>query len=170
MNYKERVGQNINYYRKVNGKTLKEVAEIIGITEATMQKYEAGKISRVDIEMIEKIARAIETTPSKLTGWLSKEEKEEAHKERIEKRIAKGFSLYRELSFNNQKKINELMDDIIRSNKEVDSIIPCSSREKQLLNDFAKLDNFGKDAVDNIIEAELRRVSLQNKKEKDNAV
>lgn len=84
MNYRERVGKNINHYRKVNDLTLKEVANRVGITEATMQKYETGQIKRVDIEMIDKIANAIGTTASKLTGWLNNEEKEEAHLNRIE--------------------------------------------------------------------------------------
>lgn len=84
MNYRERVGKNINHYRKVNDLTLKEVAKRVGITEATMQKYEVGQIKRVDIEMIEKIADAIGTTASKITGWLNQEEKEEAHAARVE--------------------------------------------------------------------------------------
>ena len=83
MNYRERVGKNINHYRKVNDLTLKEVANRVGITEATMQKYEVGQIKRVDIEMIEKIANAIGTTASKLTGWLNSEEKQEAHAKRV---------------------------------------------------------------------------------------
>ena len=83
MNYRERVGKNINHYRKVNDLTLKEVANRVGITEATMQKYEVGQIKRVDIEMIEKIATAIGTTASKLTGWLNRDEEEAAHLARI---------------------------------------------------------------------------------------
>lgn len=70
MNYKERVGLNINYYRKLADLTLKQVADRVGITEATMQKYEKGLIKRVDIEMIESIAEAIGTTASTLTGWI----------------------------------------------------------------------------------------------------
>lgn len=84
MNYRERVGKNINHYRKVNDLTLKEVAKRVGITEATMQKYEVGQIKRVDIEMIEKIADAIGTTASKITGWLNQDEKEEAHEARVD--------------------------------------------------------------------------------------
>ena len=93
MNYRERVGKNINHYRKVNDLTLKEVANRVGITEATMQKYEVGQIKRVDIEMIDKIATAIGTTASKLTGWLNHDEQEEAHLARIEAHKANADSI-----------------------------------------------------------------------------
>ena len=69
MEFKQIVGENIRHYRKINGYTLREIAEKVGITEATMQKYEAGKIGRVDVEMIQNIANAIGVTPELLTGW-----------------------------------------------------------------------------------------------------
>jgi len=69
MNFKETVGENIRHYRKLKGFTIKEIAEKVNITEATMQKYEVGKIGRVDVEMIQKIANAIGVLPEQLTGW-----------------------------------------------------------------------------------------------------
>lgn len=54
---------------KEAGITLKELGEKIGITEATAQKYEAGNIKKIDIEMLKKISDALGTTPEKLTGW-----------------------------------------------------------------------------------------------------
>jgi transcriptional regulator with XRE-family HTH domain len=106
MNYKERVGLNINYYRKLSGLTLKQVADKVGITEATMEKYEAGQIKRVDIEMIENIASAIDTTAANLTGWLSKEEEELAHNARIQSRNDKWKSVYERLPYQKQKLAN----------------------------------------------------------------
>lgn len=112
MNYKERVGLNINYYRKLSNKTLKEVADSVGVTEATMQKYEAGQIKRVDIEMLENIANAIETTAAKLTGWLSKEDERAAHRERVSHRTDKWKSVYEKLPFEKQKSVNAYMVSI----------------------------------------------------------
>lgn len=109
MNYKERVGLNINYYRKLSNLTLKEVADRVGVTEATMQKYEAGQIKRVDIEMLENIANAIETTAAKLTGWLSKEDERAAHKARVSHRNDKWKSIYEKLPFEKQKSVNNYM-------------------------------------------------------------
>lgn len=49
-----RVGNNIKKYRKECGFTLKELSEKIGLTEATVQKYEAGNIKKIDAEMLKK--------------------------------------------------------------------------------------------------------------------
>jgi len=35
--------------------TLKELADRIGVTEATAQKYESGNIKKVDVEMLKKL-------------------------------------------------------------------------------------------------------------------
>lgn len=67
--FKNRVGLNIRNYRLDSGQTLRQVADKVGITEATMQKYEAGNISRVDVEMLKNIADAIGCSPNDLTGW-----------------------------------------------------------------------------------------------------
>ena len=72
-----RVGNNIKKYRKEAGITLKELGEKIGVTEATAQKYEAGNIKKIDVEMLKKISDALGTTPEKLTGWESKAQYEE---------------------------------------------------------------------------------------------
>lgn len=68
-NFKVQVGNNIKHFRKANHMTLKELAKHVGIAEGTMQKYEAGNITRVDIEMISKIANALNIPPEQLTGW-----------------------------------------------------------------------------------------------------
>lgn len=67
--FKYRVGVNIRNYRLESGQTLRQIADKVGITEATMQKYEAGNIGRVDVEMLKNIADAIGCTPNDLTGW-----------------------------------------------------------------------------------------------------
>lgn len=67
--FKHRVGLNIRKYRLESNQTLRQIADKVGVTEATMQKYEAGNIGRVDIEMLKSIADAIGCTPNDLTGW-----------------------------------------------------------------------------------------------------
>ena len=119
MNYKERVGENIRYYRKLKDMTIKEVAVLCNLTEATMQKYETGQIKRFDIEMLHNIAEAIDATPEQLTGWRFEEDKEEAHKRRVEDREIKWINKYKNLSFDKQKYINKLIDLLSK-----DRIIP----------------------------------------------
>lgn len=118
VNYRERVAGNIRYYRKVNNLTMKEVAKKVGVTEATMQKYETGGIKTLDIEMLGKIADAIGITIKQLTGYQSGEEEHEAHLERIQKRETKWFATYRDLSFEKQKAINNIMQTMAHGNDE----------------------------------------------------
>lgn len=117
MNYRERVGENLRYYRKINNLTMKEVADKVGVTLATIQKYEAGNIKTIDIEMLEKLANAIGVTSRQLTGYQSGEEEHEAHLERIMKRETKWFAQYRELPYEKQKIVNEIIDALKESQK-----------------------------------------------------
>lgn len=68
--------ENIKAQRLLCDMTLEEVAKIVGVTRATIQKYENGIISNVPSDKIELLARAFHTTPSRLMGW----EPEENHR------------------------------------------------------------------------------------------
>ncbi len=49
--------------------TLEEVAQTVGVTRATIQKYENGIISNIPSDKIELLAKALKTTPGYLMGW-----------------------------------------------------------------------------------------------------
>ena len=61
--------------RKELNLTLKDVAKRVGVTEATVQRWESGNIKSLRQGRISTLADVLETTPSKLMGW---EEKSEA--------------------------------------------------------------------------------------------
>lgn len=67
--FRERVGKNINKYRTQANLTLKELAEKVGVSEATIQKYEKGNIKTVGVDFISKLAIALDVRPEKITGW-----------------------------------------------------------------------------------------------------
>lgn len=60
---------NIKSRRMELGLTLEDVAKVVGVTRATIQKYENGIISNVPSDKIELLARALQTTPAFLMGW-----------------------------------------------------------------------------------------------------
>lgn len=60
---------NIKKRRKELNMTLLEVADALGITEATMQRYESGTIKNIPYENIEKISSVLNCTPQFLMGW-----------------------------------------------------------------------------------------------------
>lgn len=109
----ERVGRNIKKYRNESGMTLKELGEKIGITEATTQKYEAGNIKKIDVEMLKKIADALHTTPEKLTGWESKAEYEEYKNKKRGEEEANLVKMYSQLTRGHKKAVRILIKELL---------------------------------------------------------
>lgn len=143
-NFKKRVGENIKYYRKLQGLTLAEVAKKIGITEATMQKYEAGAIKRVDVEMLTAIANAIMCEPGQLTGWLSSDDKEKAHINQINKKLNNSIALLHKLPIEKQKTIIGIINTL---SKEDDNtyqtiILNLKKLNKEGLEDVLKYTDY----------------------------
>lgn len=65
----EQIGARIRSERKNQSMTLIELADKVGLSEGTVQRYEIGSIGNISIAMIEKFANALKTTPSFLMGW-----------------------------------------------------------------------------------------------------
>lgn len=51
------------------GITLEEVGKIVGVSKATVQRWESGEIKNIRRDKIEKLAKALQTTPAYLMGW-----------------------------------------------------------------------------------------------------
>lgn len=56
--------------RKELGYTLKEIADKIGVTEATVQRWESGNIKSLRHGRITKLAEILEISPAYLMGWV----------------------------------------------------------------------------------------------------
>lgn len=63
------LGQRIKAIREQQHITLAQVAEKIGVSEATVQRYESGEIRNPPQSRIEAIAAALNVTVGTLTGW-----------------------------------------------------------------------------------------------------
>lgn len=55
--------------RKAEGKTLEDVASVLGVSRQTVQRYESGEIKRIDTLTIEKLSQALNCSPAYLMGW-----------------------------------------------------------------------------------------------------
>lgn len=53
---------NLKERRLELGMTLKNVADIVGVTESTVRKWEVGIIANMKINKLEKLAKALQTT------------------------------------------------------------------------------------------------------------
>lgn len=49
--------------------TLLDIAKKIGVSEATVQRYESGRIKNIRQDKIVKLASALHLTPAQLLGW-----------------------------------------------------------------------------------------------------
>jgi len=115
-----RVGNNIKKYRKEKDLTLKEIADRVGLTEATVQKYEAGNIKKIDVEMLKKLSDALGVLPENLTEW----EKEEYQKYREAKQgtqEAKIIKMYSQLTFGHKKAVRSLMENLLECQERYNS-------------------------------------------------
>lgn len=110
--FPERVARNIKKYRKEQNITLKELAEKVGITEGTMQKYEAGNIKSITVDMLHKIADALDVFPENLTEW-EKGEYEDYRKQRHNDEESKLLKKYNMLTKSHRKVVRNLIDSLI---------------------------------------------------------
>lgn len=63
------IGERIKKARLKKGLTLIEVAEKLGKTEATIQRYESGNIKNLKNDTIEELANVLRVSPAHLMGW-----------------------------------------------------------------------------------------------------
>lgn len=63
------VGERIRSKRLEKGMTLLEVANLLGVKEATVQRYESGEIKNLKQKTIAHLAEIFNTSPAFLMGW-----------------------------------------------------------------------------------------------------
>lgn len=63
------IGVRIKARRKDVGMTQEELGKKIGVTKATINKYETGVVINMKRPTIEKIAKALDVDPGYLMGW-----------------------------------------------------------------------------------------------------
>lgn len=71
-----KINEKIKNRREELGLTLQEVSEYLGVSKATVQRYESGNIKNLKQGTIAKLAEVLNTTPSYLLGWQEAQEKE----------------------------------------------------------------------------------------------
>lgn len=62
-------GERIKYRRKELGLSAEKIADAIGVSPATIYRYEKGDIEKVPGDVLFSIAKALHTTPAFLMGW-----------------------------------------------------------------------------------------------------
>jgi transcriptional regulator with XRE-family HTH domain len=68
------IGDRIRQARTEKGLTLEYVGDRVGVTRATIQKYENGLIASIPSDKVSLIARVLNVSPAYIMGWETKEE------------------------------------------------------------------------------------------------
>lgn len=63
------MNEKIKNRREELGLTLQDVGDYLGVTKATVQRYESGEIKNIKLESIEKLAKILKISPAYLMGW-----------------------------------------------------------------------------------------------------
>ncbi len=63
------IGDNLRRLRKERGLTLDALAELVGTTKQTVQRYETGAISNIPHDRVRALADALGVNPGELMGW-----------------------------------------------------------------------------------------------------
>ena len=67
------IGQRIRTKRKEMGMSVDELAARLGKDRSTVYRYEKGDIENLPLDILEPIAKALDTTPAVLMGWVAEE-------------------------------------------------------------------------------------------------
>ena len=62
-------GERIKQLRKGLGLSADELGEMIGKDRSTIYRYERGDIESATIDVLPRLARALQTTPQHIMGW-----------------------------------------------------------------------------------------------------
>lgn len=72
------INERIKERRLSLNMTLFDLAEAVGVRDATVQRYESGAIKNISHEMVCKLSEALHCTPAYLMGWESNNDHEQA--------------------------------------------------------------------------------------------
>ena len=111
--------ENIKSKRLELNMTLEELANKVGISRQTIQRYESGVISNIPSDKIEKLAEALECSPAFLMGWDQKDQLNEKDKKSIDKDLNNIMQEFREgtdgTAYYNGVELEECDLDLIES-------------------------------------------------------
>lgn len=96
--------------------TLQDVAEKIGLTKATVQKYESGYIGDMVTTLLETFAKALDCTPAYLMGWTDDPHDSPTNKDNaslpLPAQEQKHIEVYRKLNAEGKERVDSYTNDL----------------------------------------------------------
>ena len=109
-------GKNIKTARTLAKMTLEEIGERVGVSKATIQRYESGEIKHIPYENIVKIAKATGVSEAFIMGWDTlKPENAAFHASILKDRdLLEMINKFRQLSDSDKQLISAMIDSLLK--------------------------------------------------------
>ncbi len=114
-------GERLKLRRKEIGFSAEKVADQLGVSPATIYRYEKGDIEKVPVDSLAELAKILQTTPAYLMGWESQADQAEindllaqiqASEEKEQSRIAEIIQDYKKLNDDGKAKAIERVHEL----------------------------------------------------------
>ena len=110
------LSETIKRRRSELGLTLKDVADRLGVTEATVQRYESGNIKPLRHGRISKLSEILEVTPAELLGYEQQQKEKPATNEddglNFNEQDRSVMERFKNLSYENKLKMMGYLDSL----------------------------------------------------------
>jgi len=110
------IGQRMKLRRQEINLSAEKLAEKLGVSKTTIYRYEKGEIEKFPIELVEPIAKALNTTPAYIMGWEVKDDINVIYNQLEDSRQRKVYS-YAKYELDEQNKFNHSDDILIAAHK-----------------------------------------------------
>lgn len=107
--------------RKELGLTLSQIADKMGVSEATVQRWESGNIKSLRQERIGPLSEILRVSPAVLMGWADDEVTSPSPHPPITSKEEGLLTLHRQLNDEGQEKLLSYADDLVSSGKYIKS-------------------------------------------------
>ena len=114
-------GERLKLRRKEIGFSAEKVADQLGVSPATIYRYEKGDIEKVPVDSLAELAKILQTTPAYLMGWESQADQAEindllaqiqASEEKEQSRIAEMIQEFKKLNDDGKAKAIERVHEL----------------------------------------------------------
>lgn len=114
-------GERLKLRRKEIGFSAEKVADQLGVSPATIYRYEKGDIEKIPVDSLAELAKILQTTPAYLMGWESQADQAEindllaqiqASEEKEQSRIAEMIQDFKKLNDDGKAKAIERVHEL----------------------------------------------------------
>ena len=111
------VGQRIKKRRKELGISADKLGEALGKDRSTIFRYEKGDIEKLPLDILEPIAKVLQTTPRYLMGWEEEKSSKPAQEDELSDNLKKLMDFARSVPEDKQELALRLLRTIVEDDQ-----------------------------------------------------